>query len=276
MNVKFVADNARYRSMTTKELRENYLVTELFQHGQIQLHYMDIDRCVIGSAVPTEGKLTLETSKELAADFFSQRREIGVINIGNNGAVTVDGEKFEMAKLDSLYLGRGSREIAFASADATKPAMFYFLSYPAHQDYATKLISKEQANQVHLGSDKEANKRTIYQAICPGVVESCQIVMGFTVLHEGNVWNTMPPHTHHRRSEVYMYFDLEDDARVFHLMGEPSETRSLVMKNRQAVISPSWSIHCGAGTSSYTFVWCMGGENQEFTDMDGVAMKDLL
>lgn len=275
MKRKFLADNIRYRDMTTGELRDTFLVTELFERGRVQTHYVDLDRSVIGSAVPLQEKLLLQTSKELAADFFAQNRELGVINIGGAGSVTVDSKNFEVARLDSLYIGRGSRDIAFASTDAANPAMFYFLSYPAHRNCASTLVPRSQAKQVHLGSEKEANKRTIFQAICPGVVESCQIVMGFTELGEGSVWNTMPPHTHSRRSEVYLYFDLAEDARVFHFMGEPSETRSLVIKNRQAVVSPGWSIHCGAGTSNYTFIWCMGGENQEFTDMDGVAMQDL-
>lgn len=275
MNVRFVADQRRYRTMSTDELRESFLVTDLFQKGQIQLHYIDIDRTVIGGAMPAGEKLTLGTFKELASEYFAERREVGVINIGGNGAIGVDGESFEMARLDMLYIGRESRQIEFRSSEASNPARYYFLSYPAHQSHPTKKVTTEQANKVELGTDAEANKRTLYQAICPGVVESCQLVMGFTVVHEGNVWNTMPPHTHHRRSEIYMYFGLDDDARVFHLMGEPSETRCLVMQNQDAVISPSWSIHCGAATSDYTFVWCMGGENQEFTDMDQVAMHEL-
>jgi len=275
MNVRFVADRHRYRTMSADELRKSFLVTGLFQKGEIQLHYIDVDRTVIGGAMPGGEGLTLGTFKELASDYFAERREIGVINIGGHGAISVDGTSFELARLDMLYIGRESRQIEFRNADASNPARYYFLSYPAHQRYPTKKVTTEQANKVELGSDAEANKRTLYQAICPGVVESCQIVMGFTVVHEGNVWNTMPPHTHHRRSEIYMYFGLDDDARMFHLMGEPSETRCLVMQNQEAVISPSWSIHCGAATSDYTFVWCMGGENQEFTDMDQVAMSEL-
>lgn len=262
--------------MDTEELRASYLVNELFSAGEIQLHYTDVDRAVVGSAVPTKNPLTLGTSKsELAADYFTERREIGVINIGAPGTVKVDGENFEMSNRSSLYIGKGSKEILFFSTDSADPARFYLQSYPAHRSYPTKLITQRSANEVPLGSDTEANKRTIYQSICPGVVESCQIVMGFTELAEGSVWNTMPPHTHLRRSEIYLYFDMTPNDRVFHLMGEPGETRSLVVANGEAVISPSWSIHCGAGTSSYSFIWCMGGENQDFADMDFVEMNKL-
>ncbi len=276
MNVRYVSDKSQYRRMTTEELRESYLVTDLFAAGELRLHYIDVDRAVIGSAVPIKSALTLSTSKkELAAEYFAERREIGVINVGAPGTVNVDDQSFEMPNRSSLYIGRGSRDIQFASSNSADPAKFYLQSYPAHTTYPTKLVTREQANKVPLGSDSEANKRTIFQSICPGVVESCQIVMGFTELAEGSVWNTLPPHTHLRRSEVYMYFDLAENARMFHLMGQPDETRSLVIANNEAVISPSWSIHCGAGTSNYNFIWCMGGENQEFTDMDFVEMSEL-
>lgn len=276
MNVRYVSDKNQYRRMTTAELRASYLVTDLFAPGEIQLHYIDVDRAVIGSIVPTDRALRLATSKEqLAADYFAERREIGVINIGALGVVEVDGKSFEIQNRSTLYIGMGSREIRFSSAKSTEPARFYLQSYPAHKSYPTKLITKEKANNVPLGSDAESNKRTIVQSICPGVAESCQIVMGFTELADGSVWNTMPPHTHLRRSEIYLYFDLAKNARMFHLMGEPGETRSLVIADSQAVISPSWSIHCGAGTGNYSFIWCMGGENQEFTDMDFVEMSAL-
>lgn len=275
MKVKLVPDRESYKRMSTEELREAFLITDLFEAGKAQLYYVDVDRAVVGSVVPTNQMLKLETSKELASNFFAERREIGVINIGEPGVVTVDGNKFELQHRDSLYIGRGSKEISFESANASRPAQFYLQSYPAHHPFPTKLIKKEKANQVHLGSEKDANKRTIFQPIRPGIVESCQIVMGFTELAEGCVWNTMPPHTHLRRSEIYLYFDLAENACVFHFMGETSSTRHFVMSNGQAVISPSWSIHCGAGTSRYSFIWGMGGENQEFTDMDGIKMSEL-
>jgi len=275
MEIKYVADKISYKRMTTAELRESYLLENLFETGKIQLYYVDVDRTIVGSVVPVSGKLSLSGAKELAADYFAERREIGIINIAENGTISVDGKQFELKNKDCLYIGRGSKEIAFTSSNPSNPAKFYLMSYPAHQAYPSKLITKKEANKVELGSGREANKRIIYQMIRPGVAESCQIVMGFTELAEGSIWNTMPPHTHERRSEVYMYFDLPENARVFHFMGEPLETRSLVLKNGQAVISPSWSIHAGAGTSNYTFIWCMGGENQEFDDMDFVEMSGL-
>jgi 4-deoxy-L-threo-5-hexosulose-uronate ketol-isomerase len=275
MEIKYVADKNSYKRMTTTELRESYLLENLFEPGKIQLYYVDVDRTIVGSVVPASEKLSLSGARELAADYFAERREIGIINIGESGNISVDGKQFELRNKDCLYIGRGSKEITFVSSSQKNPAKFYLMSYPAHQTYPAKLITKKEANKVELGSGREANKRIIYQMIRPGVAESCQIVMGFTELAEGSIWNTMPPHTHERRSEVYMYFDLPENARVFHFMGEPLETRSLVLKNGQAVISPSWSIHAGAGTSNYTFIWCMGGENQEFDDMDFVEMGGL-
>ena len=275
MEIKYVADRNSYKRMTADELRKSYLIENLFGVGKIQMNYLDVDRAIVGSVVPTTQKLTLSSAKELASKYFAERREIGVINIGKTGTITVDGKQFEIKNKECLYIGRGSKKIAFSSSNSKKPAKYYLMSYPAHTNYPTKLVTRKEANKVALGSDSEANKRVIYQMIRPGVAESCQIVMGYTELAEGNIWNTMPPHTHERRSEVYMYFDLDEGARMFHFMGEPSETRSLVMKDGQAVISPSWSIHAGAGTSNYSFIWCMGGENQEFDDMDFVEMGGL-
>ena len=275
MEVRYVADKNSYKRMTTGELRDSYLVENLFTPGDLVLNYVDVDRTIVGSAVPTGKSLTLAAAEELRADYFAERRELGVINIGDGGSITVDGEKFDMGNKDCLYIGRGSKKITFDSDKSASPAKFYIMSYPAHTAYPTKKITKDDANMLDLGSDKEANKRALYQMICPGVAESCQLVMGMTEMAEGNVWNTMPPHTHERRSEVYLYFELDDPARVFHFMGEPQETRSLVMSNEQAVISPSWSVHAGSGTSNYTFIWCMGGENQDFADMDFIQMGDL-
>jgi len=275
MEFLFTADRNRYRRMTTAELREAYLVGNMFEPGNVTLCYTDIDRAIVGSAVPTEELLTLPVHKELASDFFAQRREIGVINIGGSGTVTVDGEAFAMDNRDSLYIGRGSKDVGLQSDSAKNPAQYYILSYPAHTAYPTKLVKQSDANRMELGSREECNERVIHQSIRPGIVESCQIVMGFTQLAPGSVWNTMPPHTHRRRSEIYLYFDLDENSNVFHFMGEPDETRSLVVRNGEAVVSPSWSMHSGAGTRNYTFIWGMGGENQEFDDMDYVDMKEL-
>ena len=270
-----IADKNSYRRMVADELRQSYLVSDLFLNNEVVLCYTDVDRGIVGSAVPASSVLSLEVHRELAAEYFAQRREIGVINIGAKGTVRVDGENYLMNSRDSLYIGRGSQQIEFSSHLPEQPAKFYILSYPAHKEYPARLVSKEEANCIALGSAADANKRVIYQSICPGLVDTCQLVMGFTELLEGSVWNTKPPHTHRRRSEVYMYFDIREDAKVFHFMGEPNETRSMVVGEGEAVVSPSWSIHCGAGMKNYTFIWGMGGENQEFDDMDGVDMGAL-
>lgn len=276
MDIRYMADKNSYKNMDTRALRESYLIDDLFAAGEMVLHYLDVDRTIVGSAVPLARPLALESADELRAAYFAERREIGVINIGGSGTVRVDGESFAIANKDAIYIGRGSKSVEFASDDAANPARFYLLSYPAHHAYPTRKITTGEANVRELGSQAEANKRSLYQMICPGVVDSCQVVMGFTVLHEGNIWNTMPPHTHERRSEVYMYFDFDEKNRVFHMMGEPAETRHLVVKPGEAVVSPSWSIHAGAGTGNYSFVWCMGGENQAFDDMDFITLDKLL
>ncbi|MBN2600507.1 MAG: 5-dehydro-4-deoxy-D-glucuronate isomerase [Candidatus Marinimicrobia bacterium] len=275
MHVRYLADPERFPRMTTKELRETFLVKKLFQPGKLEMLYCDTERAVVAGAVPSRKALELKGGKELASDYFAQRREVGIINIGATGSVTVDGQIFHLEKLDALYIGRGTEQIQLASKNPEISAEYYILSYPAHKKYPTKLIHKSEANKVELGSVEASNKRTIYQYIRPGVAESCQLVMGLTILTPGCVWNTFPPHTHARRTEIYLYFDLAEDARVFHMMGSPSETRHLVMKNKEAVISPSWSIHAGAGSSSYTFIWGMGGENQEFDDMDFINVDDI-
>lgn len=275
MKVLPAVDPVRAKSMNTSELREAFLLEDLFQAESMKLTYSEIDRAVVGTAVPVKEKLPLQTSKELAADYFAQRREIGVLNVGGPGQISVDKNVFDLANRDMLYIGKGSRKIIFSSEKETEPAAFFILSFPAHQSYPTKLMRFAEAQAVRLGSPEGANQRTIYKYIHPGGIQSCQLVMGFTQLQSGSIWNTMPPHTHSRRMEVYMYFDLPDNARVFHFMGQPEETRHLVIANRQAVISPSWSIHCGAGTSAYSFCWGMGGENQAFEDMDVVRMEQL-
>jgi 4-deoxy-L-threo-5-hexosulose-uronate ketol-isomerase len=261
--------------MTTQEVRDNFLIESLFVPDEIEMVYSDVDRAIAGSAVPVKSRLALTSADELRADYFCQRRELGILNIGGAGSVTVDGQTYNMASTDCLYVGRGSKDIAFASDDAAKPAKYYLLSYPAHAEYPTRHIQVEQAAPVQLGSIEASNKRTIYKCIHPDGVKSCQLVMGFTVMEPGCVWNTMPPHTHERRMEVYMYFNVPAEARVFHYMGKPDETRHIAVADGQAVISPSWSIHSGVGTAAYTFCWGMGGENQAFDDMDHLKIEDL-
>jgi 4-deoxy-L-threo-5-hexosulose-uronate ketol-isomerase len=260
--------------MTTCELRDAFLVAGLFEPGEIRTIYWETDRAVAGSAVPLAVPLKLETAPELASDYFCERRELGILNTGGPGSVRVDGAEYPMESLDCLYVGRGSREIHFQST-TTNPARFFLISYPAHAAYPTLLATQKEANPVHLGSQKTANQRTIFQYIHENGIRSCQLVMGFTRLAEGSVWNTMPTHTHSRRSEVYLYFNMPPDAGVVHLMGTGDETRHLLVHDRQAVLSPAWSIHSGCGTSSYSFIWAMGGENQSFTDMDGIEMNQL-
>jgi len=275
MNVLQMADPVRYRTMTTEELRKTFLIESLFTRGEIDTVYLDVDRTIVGSAVPMLAPLTLAAAAELRAAYFLERRELGVLNIGGPGSVTVDGITFDMEKLDCLYVGRGSRDVAFTSADPNVPAQFYLLSYPAHTTHPTTRAKKAQAAAVHVGKQETLNQRTIYKYIHPEGIKSCQLVMGFTELAVGSGWNTMPPHTHTRRSEVYLYFNLDAGARVFHMMGLPEETRHLLVADKQAVVSPSWSIHAGVATSHYTFCWGMGGENQAFDDMDAVPLASL-
>lgn len=276
MDIRYLADQVRYQTMTTEELRASFLVEKLFRKGKITLLYTNLDRAIVGSAVPLEKQLELKASKkEMASEYFTERREIGIINIGANGKVSVAGKSYDLENRDGLYIGQGSKSIKFASSNKKKPAKFYILSYPAHTAYPTSLIKMSEANTIPLGSQVEANKRTIYQYIHAGGIKSCQLVMGFTQLEPGNIWNTMSAHTHQRRTEIYMYFDIGKNDLVFHLMGKPDATRHLTVRNGQAALSPSWSLHAGAGTRNYAFIWGMGGENQEFTDMDGIAMEDL-
>lgn len=275
MEVRYSPDLVRFSTMTTEEIRENFLIENLFRPDVIEMVYSDVDRAIVGSAVPVSKALSLTSADELRAEYFCQRRELGVLNIGGAGIVMVDSHSYNLENRDCLYIGRGSKEVIFSSNDSAEPAKFYLLSYPAHKEYPTTLIKTEQANQVHLGSIEQSNKRTIYQFIHANGVKSCQLVMGFTRLEQNCVWNTMPPHTHQRRMEVYMYFDIPQNARVFHLIGKPDETRHIVLQNGQAVISPSWSIHSGVGTSAYCFCWGMGGENQAFDDMDNLTMDQI-
>ncbi|MBN1563676.1 MAG: 5-dehydro-4-deoxy-D-glucuronate isomerase [Anaerolineae bacterium] len=276
MEMRYPAHPDRVKTYTTEQLRSDFLIENLFVDGAINMVYSHIDRIITGGAAPADAALVLAGDpKELGADFFLERREMGVVNVGGAGQVTVDGMTYPMVKLDGLYIGMGAQEVTFASDDAANPAHFYFSSTPAHHTYPTTHIPISTATPMHLGDIANSNKRTIYKYIHPDGPKSCQLVMGVTLLDPNNMWNTMPAHTHARRMEVYFYFDLEGDNVVFHLMGEPDETRHLVMRNEQAVISPSWSIHAGMGTGNYAFIWAMAGENQTFSDMDAVAMGDL-
>lgn len=275
METRIPGDPIRYQRMNTAELRQSYLLENLFVPGEARLFYVETDRAVVGSLVPTSRELSLSASKELASNFFCERREAGVLNLGQAGTVTVDGQTRLVGPRDALYIGRGSKEVIFRSDKPAEPAQFYLVSYPAHTAHPTAHIRQADAEKVHLGGQATCNDRTIHKYIHAGGARSCQLVMGITSLAEGSVWNTMPCHTHARRSEIYLYFDLKPDNLIIHLMGPPQQTRHLIMRDRQAVISPPWSIHSACGTSDYSFAWAMGGENQEFTDMDAVAMKDL-
>jgi 4-deoxy-L-threo-5-hexosulose-uronate ketol-isomerase len=276
MDVRYTTDPKGFRTLTTDELRKLYFIDTLFASDEVPMIYSDIDRSITGSAVPVKNTLKLlSTKKEMAADFFTERREVGVINIGNEGIIEVDEKMFTLDTKDALYIGRGAKRVEFKSNNPARPAKYYFVSYPAHKEYPTVHIPFSNAVQSKLGSQHDANKRTINKLILPDTVQSCQLVMGLTELEEGSVWNTMPSHTHQRRSEVYMYFNISPDALVLHLMGQPDETRHLIMRNEQAVLNPSWSIHSGVGTCNYSFIWAMGGENQVFDDMDGVAIYEL-
>ncbi|MBK8946323.1 MAG: 5-dehydro-4-deoxy-D-glucuronate isomerase [Ignavibacteriae bacterium] len=276
MEVRNSPDKIGFSYLSTDELRESFLIDSLFVKNQIPLVYSDVDRSITGSAVPVGKMLKLvATKKEMAADYFTERREIGIINIGGKGTITVDKVNYAMNNIDALYIGKGAKDISFKSTNSKNPAKFYFVSYPAHTSYPTKQIKIDDAVSVNLGSVADSNKRTIHKYILPGKVESCQLVMGLTILDEGSVWNTMPAHTHQRRSEVYMYFNLRPESIVVHLLGEPSETRHVIIRNEQAVLSTSWSMHSGCGTQNYSFIWAMGGENQVFDDMDWIDMKEL-
>jgi 4-deoxy-L-threo-5-hexosulose-uronate ketol-isomerase len=275
MKVRYTADPVRFERMSTEEIRESFLIDTLFAADSISMVYSNADRAIVGSAVPATRTLSLESAAELRAETFCERRELGVLNIGGPGTVTVDGVDHSMGGRDGLYVGRGSKAITFASDSSQTPARYYLLSFPAHAAHPTVRIRQSEAEPVRVGGRETSNERTIYKLIHPGGARSCQLVMGFTVLEPGCVWNTMPPHTHERRMEVYLYFDMPADARVFHFMGRPEATRHLVVADGQAVISPSWSIHCGVGTGAYTFCWGMGGENQAFDDMDHLTLDQL-
>jgi len=260
---------------TTERLRSEYLIEDIFVAEEIKMTYSHFDRIIVGGTYPKKEKLTLQAGKEIGADYFLERREIGIINIGGKGVVIIDGEKYNLESKDGLYIGMGNKDIIFTSEDASNPTKYYFNSAPAHKSYPTVKVIASEAKPQHLGSFDNSNKRTINKYIHPDVCKSCQLLMGMTVLEPQNIWNTMPCHMYERRMEVYFYFDIPDENVVFHYMGEPKETRHIIVRNEQAVISPSWSIHSGVGTSNYTFIWGMVGENQIFSDMDDVKMADL-
>ena len=275
MEVRNASNPKDMKHYTTERLREEFLITGLFTADNSKMVYSHIDRIITAGFMPVTKELKLEAGKELAADFFLQRREMGCINIGGKGTITVDGTEYVMNPRDGIYIGMGNKEITFKSDDAEAPAKFYVSSCPAHCTYPTVHIDITKAKKVPCGSIEECNKRVINQYIHPEVMKSCQLSMGLTQLEVGSNWNTMPCHTHDRRMEVYMYLDMEENDVVFHMMGEPQETRHIIMHNEDAVISPSWSIHSGVGTRNYSFIWAMCGENQEFTDMDFIETKDL-
>jgi len=261
--------------MGTAAIRNCFLLGDLFERDRIVLCHSEIDRATVGGAVPGSGPLALQAPSEFRADYFAQRRELGVFNIGGPGVVRVDGASHRLAARDAIYIGRGSRDVRFESEDGNAPAVYYFVSYPAHAGHASRLVRECEAEAVALGTAAQANRRTIRKYIAPLLVETSQLTMGLTILETGSVWNTMPAHRHHRRSEIYFYFDMPEDSLVVHCLGEPEETRHILVRNRQAVIAPGWSLHFGAGTTAYSFIWAMGGENREFSDMDAVPMERL-
>lgn len=274
MIIKNAIGPAEVKKMDTQGLREHFLVEDVMQEGKISMTYTHYDRLITGGAVPAGKPLSLDTDDALKSDFFLERRELGIILISGEGSVEADGESYPLKEKECLYIGRGVKNVVFKNA-GTGAARFYFTSAPAHAVYPIRKMSFDEAEPQSLGSQEKANERTIYKFIHPDGIQSCQLVMGFTELKSGSIWNTMPPHLHDRRMEVYFYFNLPEVDRVWHFMGEKDETRHLVIANHQAVISPPWSIHSGAGTSNYSFVWAMAGENQSFADMDPVPLDTV-
>ncbi len=264
-----------FKSYNTSAIREIFLLDDLAQPGKINFAYTHYDRMMVGLAIPSGTTLELPLFDILRANYFLERREMGIINVGGDGAISIGSENFSLKKLDCLYIGRGTEKVTFSSTDAAKPSVVYILSAPAHEVHPTKLLKKEEAQGGAMGTAETANKRTIYRYIHKDGLQSCQLVMGLTILETGSVWNTIPAHTHDRRMEVYFYFDVPENQVVFHYMGEPQETRHMVVKNYNATVSPPWSIHAGSGTSNYGFIWGMAGENLEYTDMDVVQLNDL-
>ncbi len=273
MEQRYESSPREVERMNTKELRADFLVESLFATGKANFVYSHYDRMVMGGIIPTGRAINLSNSETLKSKYFLERREIGIINIGGKGTITADGKTFKLAKLSCLYLGRGTKKVSFKSDNKKTPAKFFLFSAPAHKNYPNTLYTKEKAQPFVLGASETSNHRTIYKYIHGDGIKSCQVVMGLTVLQDGSVWNTMPAHTHDRRSEVYLYFDVPKNQGVMHFMGQPQETRHLWVQNNQAIISPPWSIHSGSGTASYSFIWAMAGENQDFSDMDFFELK---
>jgi 4-deoxy-L-threo-5-hexosulose-uronate ketol-isomerase len=263
-----------FQSYDTNKIRENFLMTNLFQPDQIVHYYTHYDRLIVGGVMPVSRPISLSTTPELKADFFLQRREIGIINVGAPGVISVDGKDFSLKSKEALYIGRGSREVIFHPSKEGK-TLFYFNSAPAHAVHPTRQVSLTEAETVETGSPETSNQRTIRKLLINTVLPTCQLQMGLTELKSGSVWNTMPPHTHDRRMEAYFYFDIPENQMVCHFLGQPDETRHIWVKNNEAVLSPPWSIHCGAGTSNYSFIWGMAGENLDYSDMDGLKPADL-
>jgi 4-deoxy-L-threo-5-hexosulose-uronate ketol-isomerase len=275
MEVRYHNSPKETAQMNTDQLRSQFLIENLMIANEVKLVYSHYDRVIIGGCMPLEQETVLPNPDPLKAEYFLERREIGIINIGGKGQITADGTSYSLDCLDCLYLGKGTKTVGFKSLDSKNPAKFYLLSAPAHASYPVQQMTKEQASPVDMGTLQTANNRTIYKYIHADGLKSCQLVMGLTILKEGSVWNTMPAHTHDRRMEAYFYFDLPADHVVLHLMGQPQETRHLVVKNHDAIISPPWSIHAGCGTSNYSFIWGMAGENYVYTDMDAVKIIEL-
>jgi len=275
MEQRYEASPREVMRMNTDELRADFLVQDLFKKGKANFMYSHYDRMVIGGMMPTTKALGLGKHDELRSKFFLERREAGFINIGGPGKIVADGKTFKVDKLGCVYLGRGTKKVSVNSTNSKKPACFFVFSGPAHVNHPNTSYTKEEATPVTLGSPATSNERTIYKYIHPAGIASCQIVMGLTVLADGSIWNTMPPHTHDRRSEAYLYFDVPKDQGIMHFMGQPTETRHLWMRDREAVLSPPWSIHAGAGTAPYSFIWAMAGENQDFTDMDFLDLNAI-
>ena len=279
MDIRYSVNQRDFKRYTTDEIRDEFLITDLFKADEVTAIYSHVDRMVTLGCMPVNETVSIDKGidcwKNFGTHYFLERREIGIFNIGEPGVITADGVEYKMGHEDCLYITMGTKEVTFASNDAAHPAKFYMVSAPAHKPCKTTFISIKDANKRPMGDLKTSNARTINQFIHPDVLETCQLSMGLTRLEEGSVWNTMPAHTHERRMEVYFYFDIPEDNVVFHMMGEGKETRHIVMQNEEAVISPSWSIHSGCGTSNYTFIWAMGGENKAFDDMDNIPTTEL-
>lgn len=263
------------KGYNTEELRKHFLIEGLFQDDSVRLTYSMYDRFIVGGVKPIKKAVQLETIDDLKADFFLERRELGIVNVGGPGVVEVDGEIFRLERKEALYVGSGKEEVIFKSSSADSPALFYINSAPAHQSFPVKKVGREDAEIIHLGEEKYANKRILNKLIVNSIVSTCQLQMGLTELVEGNVWNTMPAHVHSRRMEAYFYFDLEEGQTISHFMGQPQQTRHIFLKNHDAVLSPEWSIHSGSGTSNYSFIWGMAGENLDYGDMDGISPQEL-